>query len=103
MSIFVLGSREVVAAFAMGGMRGRAVGDPDEIRAALQEVVVAGPEPVRVLVVEETAAESVRSDIERLKLDREGPLVVEVAGVRGPHERRKSPLQLVQEALGIRI
>lgn len=102
MSIFVLGSPELVAAFALGGMAGRTVGDPEETLAALEEVV-GGARPVHLLAIEEAVAESVREEIERLKLSPGGPLVVEVAGFRGPQERRKTPLELVQEALGIRI
>jgi V/A-type H+/Na+-transporting ATPase subunit F len=102
MSIFVLGSREVVAAFALGGMRGRAVAGPEETLAVLADLTGGGL-PVNVLVIEEGVAEGVREDIERLKLSPGAPLVVEVAGVGGPRERRKTPLEFVQEALGIRI
>lgn len=102
MSLFVLGSSEVVAAFALGGMEGVSTSGPGEILAALEDLA-GRPEPVEVLVIEEEAAESVREEVERLKLSPGGPLIVEVAGFGGPRERRKSPLQLVQEALGIRI
>ncbi|MEJ2698910.1 MAG: V-type ATP synthase subunit F [Desulfuromonadales bacterium] len=102
MSIFVLGSREIVAAFALGGMRGKAVEGAHEVLAALDDLF-AMAEPVKVLVVEEATANGVRDDIERLKLNPMGPLVVEVSGFAGPAERRKSPLEFVREALGIRI
>jgi vacuolar-type H+-ATPase subunit F/Vma7 len=102
MSIYVLGSPEVVAAFALGGMPGRVVEGPDETLVALDEMI-GGVRPVQLLAIEESAAESIREEIERLKLRPGSPLVVEVAGFRGPHERRKTPLQFVQEALGIRL
>ncbi len=102
MSIFVLGSRQVVAAFALGGMDGRAVDGADETLAAMEELSAKTP-PVRVLVVDEETAQGIRDTIERLKLSPGGLLVVEVPGITGPSAGRKSPLEFVREALGIRI
>jgi vacuolar-type H+-ATPase subunit F/Vma7 len=102
MSIFVLGSREVVAAFALGGMRGKVVRGAGETLDSLEEIG-AMSEPVKVLVIEEAAAEKVKDEIERLKLNPGGPLIVEVCGFGGLLERRKTPLEFVREALGIRI
>jgi vacuolar-type H+-ATPase subunit F/Vma7 len=102
MSIFVLGSREVVAAFALGGMPGRVVQGTGETLDSLEEIG-AMEVPVKVLVIEEEAAEGVKDEIDRLKLNPDGPLIVEVCGFGGPSERRKSPLEFVREALGIRI
>jgi vacuolar-type H+-ATPase subunit F/Vma7 len=101
MSVLVVGSREVVAAFALGGWRGRAVGGRAEALAVLEEA--AGGGEVKLLVVEEAVAERVREAIDRLKLDVRAPLVVEVPGFGGPAEERKTPLELVRQALGIRV
>ncbi len=101
MSVFVLGSREVVTAFALGGMAGKAVARRSEAKAALEET--AARSGVKILVVEEAVAEMAREVLDRLKLDPHAPLVVEVPGLAGPAEERRSARDLVRRALGIRI
>lgn len=98
MSIFVLGSREVVTAFALGGMRGRAVRRRSEALDALDQLG-----PVRLLILEEDVAETIREEVNRLKLDPRAPLVVEIPGFYGRLEERKTPLEMVREALGIPV
>jgi vacuolar-type H+-ATPase subunit F/Vma7 len=44
-----------------------------------------------------------REEIDRLKLDPRAPLVVELPGIRGPAEDRRTALDLVRQALGIRL
>jgi len=58
---------------------------------------------VKLLVIEESVAEQVRDAVDRLKLDVRAPLVVEVPGFGGSVEERKTPLELVRQALGIRV
>jgi vacuolar-type H+-ATPase subunit F/Vma7 len=101
MSVLVIGSREVVTAFAFGGLRGEVVAGRREALQALAEA--AGAAGVRILIVEEEIAELVRAEVDRLKLDPTAPLVVEVPGLGGAAERRKGARQLVREALGIKI
>jgi len=101
MNVLVIGSKEMVAAFALGGWRGRAVDGRAEALAVLEEAATSAE--VKLLVVEESVAERVREAIDRLKLDVRAPLVVEVPGFGGPVEERKTPLDLVRQALGIRV
>ncbi len=101
MDIFVLGTEEVVAAFAMGGMEGRVVSDRGTAREALDTDFA--DRGIRLLVVEEQVAEKVRDRVEALKLDPKAPLVVEVPGFAGPLEERRTPLEMVRRALGIEL
>ncbi|NIQ94691.1 MAG: Vacuolar H+transporting two-sector ATPase F subunit [Desulfuromonadales bacterium] len=101
MDIFVLGSEEVVVAFAMGGMAGRTVSDRREARDALNVDFAA--EEIRLLVIEEQVAEMARDRVEALKLDPKAPLIVEVPGLSGPLEERRTPLEMVRRALGIEL
>lgn len=101
MTIKVLGSAEIVAAFGLGGMDGEVVSDPKELRSALERHH--RREDVGILVVEESLAVRDRDALDRLKLDPHAPLIVEVPGFRGPSPERHTPLDVVRRALGISI
>jgi vacuolar-type H+-ATPase subunit F/Vma7 len=101
MNIWVLGSAEVCSAFALAGVKVKVADSRTDILAALEEL--AGREDVRVLAVEEASAGLAREEIDRLKLDPRAPLVVELPGIRGPAEDRRTALDLVRQALGIRL
>jgi vacuolar-type H+-ATPase subunit F/Vma7 len=101
MSIWVLGSSEMVTAFALAGVGGRAVERRVELLSALEEAVEM--DGIRVLAVEEGIAALARDEIDRLKLDARAPLLVEVPGPGGPAEERQTALDLVRRVLGIRV
>ncbi len=101
MKMRVLGSQEVVALFAFGGVDGTVV----QTRGELLDALAAAEEEAeqRILVVEEQCAEWVRSEIDQFKLAHHGPLLVEVCGVDGPLADRQTPLDMVRRALGISL
>lgn len=101
MNIWVLGSAEICTAFALAGVKVRVAESRTEMLAALDEL--SGRDDVRVLAVEEATAGLVREAIDRLKLDSRAPLVVELSGIQGPSEDRRTALDLVRQALGIRL
>ena len=82
MDVFVLGSREVVAALALAGLPGREINDRAALESALADPAVTGL--TRILVIEEEISLLDRPQIDRMKLDADGPLVVEIPGIRGP-------------------
>jgi vacuolar-type H+-ATPase subunit F/Vma7 len=99
MAVFVLGSREVVAALALAGLPGRTVNDREGVLEALNDPE--GGAGAQLLVIEEATAETAREEIDRLKLEVRGPLVVEVPGFAGPLPGRRTPLEMVKQALGL--
>ncbi len=99
MGILVIGSEEMVAAFALGGMAGRVAAGRGAALQALGEAQ--GLPGVRLLVVEEGIADLIREEIDRARLDPRGPLIVEVPGVEGPQQGRPGALELVRGALGL--
>lgn len=101
MSLLVLGCAEIVAAFALGGVPGRAVSGRLE---ALEALETAREEHgLRIVIVEEQVAETARQELEAMKLDHRAPLIVEIPGFAGPLETRRTPLEQVRQALGIRL
>lgn len=101
MDVYVLGSREVVAALALAGLPGREIATRSELHGVLADPVVAAQ--TRILVLEESTARLDREEIDRMKLDAGGPLVVEIPGIRGPSGDQRTPLDLVRQALGINL
>jgi vacuolar-type H+-ATPase subunit F/Vma7 len=101
MDVYVLGSREVVSALALAGLPGREIGGRAALLAALADPEVTGL--TRILVIEEGIALLDRQEIDRMKLDAGGPLVVEIPGIQGPAGERRTPLDLVRRALGINL
>lgn len=101
MSVFILGTKEVVTAFALGGLKGQVVSGRREVLDVLERDDFLAT--VRILVVQEEIAALARDEIDRLKLAAEAPLVVEVPGLSGPDPARQAARDLIRRALGIRI
>jgi vacuolar-type H+-ATPase subunit F/Vma7 len=107
-AIEVLGDRETVLAFRLGGVPGRIVRSAEEARAALDAAVAAarqGGGPGRrfaLLLVTRGAAERIRADLDRALLDPTGPLVIEIPGLGEPAGQR--PVErFVERVLGMHL
>jgi vacuolar-type H+-ATPase subunit F/Vma7 len=101
MTIFLLASPEVVAAFALGGIPGQAVNSRREALDAMEKI--GQRQDLRLLVIEEAVAAIVREEIDRWKLDPRAPLVAEVPGFAGPAEGRPDVMGMIRHALGISL
>lgn len=108
-SLRILGDRETVLAFALGGVPGRVVRTREETHAALADLVrelraadaTAAREPV-LLLITRGAAEHARAEVDRLTLDAAGPLVLEIPGFTEP--LGENPVQrFVGRVLGVRM
>ena len=103
----IVGDRDTVLAFALGGIPGRTAETAAEALAAVQAVVDAvrregGPvrAPALVLVTYRTAA-LIRDYLSELILDPNAPLVLEIAGFGEPPGERLAQ-RSVERVLGIR-
>lgn len=108
-SLRVLGDRETVLAFRLGGVPGRVVRTREETLSALAEVVrelgaanaTSAREPVLVVITSGAAAPA-RAEVDRLALDEAGPLVLEIPGFAEP--LGENPIQrFVGRVLGVRV
>ena len=106
--IEVLGDRETVLAFQLGGVPGRVVQSAEETRAALDAAVAAargggGAEHrFALLLVTHGAAERVRADLDRVILDPTGPLVIEIPGL-GETAGQRPVERFVERVLGMHL
>jgi vacuolar-type H+-ATPase subunit F/Vma7 len=86
----VIGDRETVLAFALGGIPGTVARTPEETRAALDVIVAAlrdagGPPAAPALVcVTYATARAVRGHLDALALDPSAPLILEIPGFGEP-------------------
>jgi V/A-type H+/Na+-transporting ATPase subunit F len=85
MKIFVIADPQTVLAFALAGIKGRAVHSADEVAPALRSI---DRKEVGLLLITETLAENHRETIEQMLLERTGPLIVEIPDTQGPNPAR---------------
>ena len=106
--IEVIGDRDTVLAFRLGGVPGRVVQSAEEARAAIAAAIAdvhrnGGParRPL-LLLVTCGIAERIREDLDRVMLDPGGPLILEVPGLgEAPGDR---PVErFIERVLGIQL
>lgn len=104
----VIGDRDTVLAFELGGVPGQVVQTAEEARAAIEAAVSAvraGGGPVRrpaLLLVTHATAKRIRDYLDRIILDPTGPLVLEIPGLVDPLGER--PVErFVERVLGVRL
>ena len=101
MEYWVIADRETVTGFRFAGVRGDAVETPDEMQRALRS---ADENPdIGIIIVTEAVAEEVREMINEIRRKERGPVVVEIPGPEGRNPDRPSLMDLIQEALGVRL
>ena len=101
MDLFVIGDRDTVLGFAYAGVAGTVVEAAEEAKSTFDEIVT--NDPPRILIITETAADLIRQDVDRVRFEAERPIVVEIPGPEGPSPDRRSLLDLIREAVGIRV
>ena len=101
MTFYCIADEDTVRGFRLAGVPGRAVAAPQEAAAALAHAA-ARPE-VSIVILTDIVAADIREDVDRIRLELDRPLIVEIPGPEGPMPGRKTLRQLVQEAVGIRL
>jgi V/A-type H+/Na+-transporting ATPase subunit F len=98
---FCVGDADTVAGFRLAGVQARVATTPEQTRKAVEEAA-ARPD-CGVIIITDKLADGIRQHIEAIRLERERPLIVEMAGPAGPMPGRKSLREFVAEAVGMRI
>jgi V/A-type H+-transporting ATPase subunit F len=101
MEYFFLGSGELLTAFRFAGVDGAAVENREETVAAFRKVI--GEGEARILIVEESAAVALEEDLVNWQLTGQYPLVVEIPGLAGHLEGRRTLVDAIREAIGIHV
>jgi vacuolar-type H+-ATPase subunit F/Vma7 len=113
---FFIGEAELATAFRFIGIDGIAVSDARECRDAFRRATRGGLDAsgtllpdadlgsgVRVLILTEEAADSLGADLAEWQLTGRFPLVVEIPGLQGRLAGRKTLVDDIREAIGIRV
>jgi V/A-type H+-transporting ATPase subunit F len=110
---FFIGEPELVTAFRFAGISGKAVLNQDEARQEFQRItqgwdetagtVMPTAESCRVLILTEEAADWLGTLLTDWQLSGRYPLVVEIPGILGRLEGRKTLVDSIREAIGIHV
>lgn len=101
MKFYCIADEHTVRGFRLAGVKGQVVSSAPQAAAAVEKLV-AQPE-CGILILTETVAAGIRQQVDRLRLERSRPLIVEIPGPEGSLPGRKSLRQFVQEAVGMKV
>jgi V/A-type H+-transporting ATPase subunit F len=110
---FFIGDEELVTAFRFVGIGGEAVADAQKARSIFLKItqgwdetagtVLPNYESCRVLIMTEETADWLGDALTQWQLSGRYPLVVEIPGTLGKLEGRKTLVDSIREAIGIRV
>jgi V/A-type H+-transporting ATPase subunit F len=113
MDYFFIGDPELVTAFRFVGIDGAAVLKAEDARPVFLKitrgwdetagVVLPGVRECRVLILTEEVADWLGDELTQWQLTGRYPLVVEVPGLMGKLEGRKTLVDSIREAIGIHV
>ena len=109
MEYYFLGDEELVTAFRFIGIHGMAVRDADDAVAVFKDITEGahntGEAPLgcHVLIVTEETAVWLGDYLIDWQLSGRYPLIVEIPGISGKQEGRKTLVDSIREAIGIHI
>ena len=101
MNFFVIADTETVLAFRSVGVHGQEVHTAQEARAAIEAAL--RDSTVGVVIITDAIAQAIRSDVNRIRFEEPRPLVVEIPSREGPLPSRPTLVDLIHEAVGIRV
>jgi V/A-type H+-transporting ATPase subunit F len=110
---FFIGDEELVTAFRFVGISGEAVFDAHHARSVFLRItqgydetagiILPNAESCRVLIMTEETADWLGDDLTQWQLSGSYPLVVELPGALGKLAGRKTLVDSIREAVGIRV
>lgn len=100
MYAFVIGGHDMVTGFRLVGVKGVVVSSVEEARHALSRAVESAD--VAVIFVSEEFSTKMRDKIDKLRLSRIAPLIVEIPGTLGP-SKATNLRDIIGKAVGVKI
>ena len=101
MEFFVIGDEEVVLGFRFAGVDGAAVYNRAGALEAFDRATTAGD--VKILILTEQASAMIQDEVTAWQFGGAYPLVVEVPGIEGHLENRRSLVDAIREAVGVHV
>lgn len=109
MKFYVIGSREIVLAFKLVGVEGAVADNRDEVLEAFNKVtyrdgeIMPAEKVPNVLILTEDAACQIEEEEIAWQKTGKFPLIVEIPGLNGHVEGKKSLSDAIREAVGVQI
>lgn len=110
MKFYIIGSRELVLAFSLVGVEGTVAENRDEVLEAFNKVTGSGENAKgssnqlpNVLILTEEAASMIEAEEIAWQKTGKFPLIVEIPGLNGHLEGKKSLSQAIREAIGVQV
>ncbi|HHE72539.1 MAG TPA: ATPase [Chloroflexi bacterium] len=101
MKVWVIGSGSAVWGFALTGVGGDVVTSAEDLSRALDRALAR--DDLGILLITDDVAEMDRSRVDRLIMESEQPLVVEIPGPKGPVPGRPSIQQMLRRTIGVKV
>lgn len=112
MQYFVIGERELVLAFALVGVEGQSVSNRDEALECFRRVTGYGAgvtsgtitvECPKILIMTENVSVMIEDEVLEWQMTGKYPLIVEIPGLQGHLEGKKTLTDSIREAIGIHV
>ena len=112
MQYFVIGERELVLAFSLVGVKGAVAMNRAEALDAFNRITGKGDavsgvpvteERAKILIITEEVSVMLEEEVTAWQLSGEYPLIVEIPGINGRMEGKKSLTETIREAVGISV
>jgi V/A-type H+-transporting ATPase subunit F len=100
MYAFVIGDPDMVTGFRLVGVKGIIIFTVDEAWRALSKAIE--NVDVAVVIISEEFSTKMRDKIDKLRLSRIAPLIVEIPGKLGPSEATDI-IDMVRKAVGVKV
>jgi V/A-type H+-transporting ATPase subunit F len=101
MDFFVLGEEEIIIGFAVVGVQGRVVSTREE---ALEGFLYAVALPdLKTLIMTEEVASLITEKVTEWNMSGRFPLLMEIPGLQGRLEGKKTLVESIREAVGISV
>ena len=101
MDYYVVADALTVLGFSLAGVRGTAVTNVDDTKAAF-EAALKDPEN-KILIITERYADLIRPQVDELLFTESFPLVLEIPDSEGPLEGKPSLREMVHKAIGVSV
>jgi vacuolar-type H+-ATPase subunit F/Vma7 len=98
---FVIGDEEIVTGFRFVGVDGRVAYSRAEALEAFERAITGGS--VMVLIITEQISALIADEVMNWQFNGSYPLVVEIPGIEGHLENRRSLIDSIREAVGVHV
>lgn len=101
MRYFCIGDEDTVTGFKLAGVEGMVAKTLAGAREAFK--IATSTRDVGIVVVTEKVADLIREEVDKFLYSAEFPLIMEIPDRQGPSLKRKHIVEIVRQAVGIKV